>query len=140
MPLAQPILDTGPGQPPIIARQAWARGQAPPRHLPVFATVNLAFVHHSVTANGYGPGQVPGILLSIFAYHVYVRDYWDIAYNFAVDAFGRIWERGRAASTSRSWAPTPAAITPSRPAWSSWATSRMWSPRRPRSVRSARRA
>jgi N-acetylmuramoyl-L-alanine amidase len=92
MPLAQPILDTGPGQPPIIARQAWARGQAPPRHLPVFATVKLAFVHHSVTANGYGPGQVPGILMSIFAYHVYVRDYWDIAYNFAVDAFGRIWE------------------------------------------------
>ena len=71
---------------------AWARGQAPPRHLPVFAMVKLAFVHHSVTANGYGPGQVPGILMSIFAYHVYVRDYWDIAYNFAVDAFGRIWE------------------------------------------------
>jgi hypothetical protein len=92
LPLAQPILDTGPGQPAIIARQAWARGQAPPQHLPVFATIKLAFVHHSVSANGYSAGEVPGILLSIFAYHVYVRGYWDIAYNFAVDAFGRIWE------------------------------------------------
>jgi N-acetylmuramoyl-L-alanine amidase len=94
-PLAQPILDAGPGQPPIIARQAWARGQAPPQHLPVFATIKLAFVHHSDGANGYGPGEVPGIILSVFAYHVYVRGYWDIAYNFVVDAFGRIWE-GRA--------------------------------------------
>jgi hypothetical protein len=92
MPLAQPILDTGPGQPPIIARQAWAQGHAPPQHLPVFATVKMAFVHHSVSANGYSAGEVPGILFGIFAYHVYVRGYWDIAYNFAVDEFGRIWE------------------------------------------------
>jgi N-acetylmuramoyl-L-alanine amidase len=92
LPLAQPILDTGPGQPPIIARQAWAQGHAPPQHLPVFATVKMAFVHHSVSANGYSAGEVPGILFGIFAYHVYVRGYWDIAYNFAVDEFGRIWE------------------------------------------------
>jgi hypothetical protein len=35
---------------------------------------------------------VPSILRSIFAYHRYVRDYFDIAYNFAIDDFGRIWE------------------------------------------------
>jgi hypothetical protein len=92
MPLAQPSLAAGPGQPPIIARGAWARGQAPPRHLPEYGTVKLAFVHHSDGANGYSPGQVPSILLGMFAYHVYVRGYWDIAYNFAIDAFGRIWE------------------------------------------------
>lgn len=92
LPLAQPILDAGPGQPSIIARGAWAGGQAPPRHLPEYGTVKLAFVHHSETPNGYGPGQVRAILRSIYAYHVYVRGFWDIAYNFAVDAFGRIWE------------------------------------------------
>jgi hypothetical protein len=91
-PLAQPSLDAGPGQPPIIARSAWARGHAPPRHAPEYGTVKLAFVHHSVTANGYGPGQVPSILRSIFVYHRYVRGYFDIGYNFAVDAYGRIWE------------------------------------------------
>jgi hypothetical protein len=92
LPLAQPVLDAGPGQPPIIAREAWARGHAPPRHLPEYGTVKLAFVHHSETPNGYGPGQVPSILSSIFVYHRYVRDYFDIGYNFAVDAYGRIWE------------------------------------------------
>ncbi|HET6865146.1 MAG TPA: N-acetylmuramoyl-L-alanine amidase, partial [Solirubrobacteraceae bacterium] len=91
-PLAQPNLDAGPGQPPIIARPAWARDHAPPRHAPEYGTVKVAFVHHSETPNGYGPGQVPWILRSIFAYHRYVRDYFDIAYNFAVDAYGRIWE------------------------------------------------
>ncbi len=92
LPLAQPILGAGPGQPPIIARAAWAHGHAPPSHLPEYGTVKLAFVHHSETPNGYGPGQVPSILFSIFAYHRYVRGYFDIGYNFAVDAFGRIWE------------------------------------------------
>ncbi len=91
-PQAQPVLDAGPGQPPIIARSAWAQGHAPPRHVPLYGTVKLAFVHHSETPNGYGPGEVPSILRSIFDYHRYVRDYFDIAYNFAVDAFGRIWE------------------------------------------------
>lgn len=94
-PLAQPILDAGPGQPPVIARAAWARGHAPPRHAPEYGTVKVAFIHHSESANGYRPGQVPSILRSIFVYHRYVRDYFDIAYNFAVDAFGGIWE-GRA--------------------------------------------
>jgi hypothetical protein len=92
LPLAQPNLDAGPGQPPIIARAAWARDHAPPRHVPEYGTVKVAFVHHSVTANGYGPGQVPSILRSIFVYHRYVRGYFDIGYNFAVDAYGRIWE------------------------------------------------
>ncbi len=91
-PLAQPNLDAGPGQPPIIARAAWARGHAPPRHAPEYGTVKVAFVHHSETPNGYGPGQVPSILRSIFVFHRYVRDYFDVGYNFAVDAFGRIWE------------------------------------------------
>jgi hypothetical protein len=35
------------------------------------------------------------MLLAIFDYHVQVRGFLDIAYNFLIDAFGRIWE-GRA--------------------------------------------
>ena len=92
MPMAQPILAAGPGQPEIIARSAWAQGHAPPNHVPVYGTVKLAFIHHSDGTNGYSAGEVPSILQSIFDYHVYVRGFWDIAYNFAVDAYGRIWE------------------------------------------------
>jgi hypothetical protein len=55
-------------------------------------SVQLAFVHHTVSPNGYASGDVPSILRSIFDYHRYVRGFHDIAYNFMIDAFGRIWE------------------------------------------------
>ncbi len=94
-PLALPRLDAGPGQPPIIAREAWAQGHAPPRHSPEYGTIKLTFVHHTVNANSYSAAEVPSMLLAIYDYHVYVRGFFDIAYNFLVDLYGRIWE-GRA--------------------------------------------
>ncbi|MGO9883855.1 MAG: N-acetylmuramoyl-L-alanine amidase [Solirubrobacteraceae bacterium] len=93
LPLATPILDAGPGQPPIIARSAWADGHAPPEFPSAsYGEIKLAFVHHTVNPNGYGAGDVPALLLAIFDYHRYVRGFFDIAYNFIIDAFGRIWE------------------------------------------------
>jgi hypothetical protein len=91
-PLAGPVLAAGPGQPAIIARAAWAHGHAPPAVPPAYGTVKLAFVHHSETPNGYAPGDVPAMLTSIYDYHRFVQGWHDIGYNFAVDAFGRIWE------------------------------------------------
>jgi N-acetylmuramoyl-L-alanine amidase-like protein len=90
-PLAEPDLPAGPGQPAIIARRAWA-GDLEPRFPPAYGDVRLAFVHHSVTANGYSSGEVPAILRSIYYFHTRVRGWNDIGYNFAVDAYGRIWE------------------------------------------------
>ena len=89
--LAQPSLPAGPGQPPIIARSAWAgdRGPATP---PVYGDVRMMFVHHSVNANGYSAAEVPAMLLSIYEFHRYVRGWNDIGYNFAIDAYGRVWE------------------------------------------------
>jgi hypothetical protein len=95
LPLATPILPAGPGQPPIIARRAWGHGSAHPRQPPFYGTVKLAFVHHTVDANGYSAAEVPAMLRATFAYHVHVRGWWDIGYNFLIDRFGRIWE-GRA--------------------------------------------
>ena len=92
LPLVATGLDAGPGQPPIIARAAWARGGAPPRFPPAYGEVKLAFVHHSEGPNGYRAGDVPAILKSIYQFHRFVRGYNDIGYNFAIDAFGRIWE------------------------------------------------
>ena len=91
LPLAQPNLPAGPGQPPIIARHAWA-GRLLPRATPVYGDIRVAFVHHSVNANGYSSAQVPAMLRSIYLFHTYVRGWNDIGYNFAVDGFGRIWE------------------------------------------------
>jgi len=90
--LAAPTLDAGPGQPQIIARSAWAGRHAPPAGPASYGAIDLAFVHHTENPNGYGPGDVPAMLLAIFDYHRYVRGYFDIAYNFIIDAFGRIWE------------------------------------------------
>ncbi len=90
--LAQPVLDAGPGQPPIIARSAWAQGRARPAGPANYGTIKLAFVHHTDNPNGYSRADVPALLLAIFDYHRFVRGFFDIAYNFMIDAFGRIWE------------------------------------------------
>jgi hypothetical protein len=57
-----------------------------------YGDVQAGFVHHTVNANDYTRAEVPGILRSIYAYHVESRGWSDIGYNFLVDRFGRIWE------------------------------------------------
>jgi hypothetical protein len=92
LPRAGPLLSAGPGQPPIIARRAWARGRAHPRVAPIYGAVRMAFVHHTENPNGYLPREVPAMLRAIFAFHRYVHGWNDIGYNFVIDAFGRIFE------------------------------------------------
>ncbi len=92
LPLAAPSLQAGPGQPPILARRAWARGIAHPRVAPEYGVVRVAFVHHTENPNGYLAGEVPAMLRAIFVFHRDVRGWNDIGYNFVIDAFGRIFE------------------------------------------------
>ena len=51
-----------------------------------------ALVHHTVTANDYAATAVPALLVGIQSYHIDTRGWDDIAYNFVVDRFGRIWQ------------------------------------------------
>ena len=85
-------LPAGPGQPPIIARSAWAGTRHPATSGPFYGAIDLAFVHHTENPNGYSPGQVPAMLAAIYDYHRFTRGYFDIAYNFIIDLYGRIWE------------------------------------------------
>jgi hypothetical protein len=85
-------LPAGPGQPPIIARSAWAGTRHPPTSGPYYGAIDLAFVHHTENPNGYAPGAVPRMLVAIYDYHRFTRGYFDIAYNFIIDRWGRIWE------------------------------------------------
>jgi hypothetical protein len=85
-------LPAGPGQPPIIARKAWAGTSHPPTSGPFYGAIDLAFVHHTENPNGYSPGEVPAMLVAIYDYHRFTRGYFDIAYNFIIDLYGRIWE------------------------------------------------
>ena len=90
--LATPVLAAGAGQPAIVARSSWARGNAPPRVAPAYGAVHVAFVHHTESPNGYSAGEVPAMLRAIYAFHRFVNGWNDIGYNFAIDAFGRIFE------------------------------------------------
>ena len=90
--LAAPNLAAGAGQPPIIARKAWARGMAPPRVAPEYGAVEMAFVHHTENPNGYAASEVPSMLRAIYVFHRYVNGWNDIGYNFVVDLYGRIFE------------------------------------------------
>jgi hypothetical protein len=85
-----------PGSPPpIITRAQWGGDKVTPRAAPEHGEVRMAFVHHTVTANEYGPEDSAGIVLSIAKYHRDSNGWNDIGYNFLVDKYGQIFE-GRA--------------------------------------------
>lgn len=89
--LAEPVLEAGPGQPAIIARRVWSHG-LPAHGTTLYGALRLAFVHHTETPNGYARAEVPAILRGVYAFHVHVRGWKDIGYNFVIDRFGRVWE------------------------------------------------
>jgi len=83
------------GAPPIIPRSAWGGDSVVPRADPAYGQVQLAFVHHTVNANDYGPEDSAGIVLGIAHYHRDHNGWNDLGYNFLVDKYGQIFE-GRA--------------------------------------------
>ncbi len=85
----------------IRPRSAWGANESLKTCCLDYGEVEAGFVHHTVTLNGYSRAEVPGILRSIYAFHVNSRGYRDIGYNFLVDRFGRVWE-GRAGGVERA--------------------------------------
>jgi hypothetical protein len=84
------------GAPPaMIMRPEWGADAVPPREPPQYGAVHMALVHHTVTANDYGPEDSAGIVLGIARYHRNSNGWNDIGYNFLVDKYGQIFE-GRA--------------------------------------------
>jgi hypothetical protein len=82
-------------QPPIVSREAWGGAGCPPRAAPAYGEVKLAFIHHTVSANEYGPEDSAAMVLGICRYHRNSNGWNDVGYNFLVDRFGTIFE-GRA--------------------------------------------
>ncbi|KRF29390.1 FG-GAP-like repeat-containing protein [Nocardioides sp. Soil805] len=80
-------------QPTIYSRAQWGADESIRNKSSLrYGSISAGFVHHTVNANDYTEAQVPGIIRSIYAYHVKSRGWSDIGYNFLVDRFGRIWE------------------------------------------------
>lgn len=90
------------GDPPvIIPRSAWGADSVPPRAPADYGEVQLAFVHHTVTANDYLPEESAGIILSIARYHRNANGWNDIGYQFLVDKYGQVFE-GRAGGVDQA--------------------------------------
>ncbi len=91
MPSAEAWTD----QPNIHMRSEWnarPRSNSNPCQPIEYAPVRAAFVHHTDTPNAYTKEKVDDILRGIQAYHMNGRGWCDIAYNFLIDKFGRVWE------------------------------------------------
>jgi hypothetical protein len=80
-------------EPVIYSRAQWGANEKIREKASLhYGDVHAGFVHHTVNANNYTRSEVPGILRSIYAYHVQSRGWSDIGYNYLIDRFGRIWE------------------------------------------------
>ncbi len=79
-------------RPTILGRAKWGADESMREDPPDYDSVRGAFIHHTVSASKYARGEVPGMIRSIYRYHVQSRGWNDIGYNFFVDRFGRIWE------------------------------------------------
>jgi hypothetical protein len=78
----------------IWPRSSWADGRYPKGPLSVEKpwNVKILLVHHTVGSNSYTKAAVPGIIRGIYEYHTGPKGWPDVAYNFLVDRFGRVWE------------------------------------------------
>ncbi|HEV2813275.1 MAG TPA: peptidoglycan recognition protein [Solirubrobacteraceae bacterium] len=81
--------------PAIVPRSEWEGNQCRPRDAPRYGEVHMAFVHHTVTANEYGPEDSREMVLGICRFHRNSNGWDDVGYNFLVDKYGQIFE-GRA--------------------------------------------
>ena len=70
----------------------WASGNSGCASGPRSARPHYLIIHHTVNPNTYGGGEVAGMLRGIQSFHQNTNGWCDIAYNFIVDRFGRIWE------------------------------------------------
>lgn len=92
----------GNGVVKIYGRAAWGANAAYLKWSPAYAAkISAVVLHHTGTSNDYQPGDVPGIIRSIYYYMAVTEKYGDIGYNVLIDRFGRVWE-GRYGGITRA--------------------------------------
>jgi hypothetical protein len=91
-----PLPATNAAAPKIVPRAGWdPQGRCKPRTTAGFGRIQMAFVHHTVSLNGYSRSQAASMVLGVCLFHRNGNGWNDIGYNFLVDRYGQVFE-GRA--------------------------------------------
>ena len=89
-------------RPTIYSREQWGADESWRDGSPRFCTtIQQVHVHHTVNSNSYSEDDVPALIRGMYRYHTKNLGWSDIAYNFLVDRFGRIWT-GRAGGAAKA--------------------------------------
>jgi hypothetical protein len=83
------------GMPAIVPRADWGASRCKPRVTPGYGVVRVAYVHHTLSLNGYSRSRAASVVLGVCLFHRNARGWNDIGYDFLVDRYGRAFE-GRA--------------------------------------------
>ena len=99
--LPAPQAAAAPGMPPIITRAQWGADESMRNRDPIYSNaVKVGFVHHTVSSSTYTPDEAAAQVRNLYAWYTEGLKYSDMAYNFLVDRFGRLYE-GRAGGMDR---------------------------------------
>jgi hypothetical protein len=99
-PGARGTLKTAP-RPAMRSRSDWGADESLRDDSPRYnETIEQVHLHHTANSNDYGRADVPALIRGMYRYHTQNLGWSDLAYNFVVDRFGRIWV-GRAGGAAR---------------------------------------
>ena len=84
----------------IVTRAEWGADESLRRESPSYATVKMAFVHHTAGGNIYTRDDSAALVRGIYAYHTKSLGWSDVGYNFLIDRFGTVYE-GRYGGVTR---------------------------------------
>ena len=88
-------------KPGTFSRAQWGANNSWRNGSPEYnSSLKQVHIHHTATSNNYSKGDVPGIIRGIYSYHTRSLGWFDIAYNFLIDKYGRAWE-GRSGGVNR---------------------------------------
>jgi SpoIID/LytB domain protein len=101
-PLSTAAAAGDPLKPAIITRAQWGADESLRSRGPVYTgTIRAGFLHHTASSTSYAKEQAAAQVRALYAYFTLSLGYSDIAYNFFVDRFGRLYE-GRAGGMDRN--------------------------------------
>jgi SpoIID/LytB domain protein len=91
-----------PLRPSIITRAQWGADESLRSRGPIYTgPVKVGFVHHTASTTSYTPAQATAQMRALYAWYTLGLHYSDMAYNFLVDRYGRLYE-GRAGGMDRN--------------------------------------